>query len=311
MTETGAASPERLTHWIAFLVFSGISLGSIIEAISHQSESGQNTTKPEQIWAITSGSIVFLLTLTTVFMHFIPVTAMFIVGTRLEGVMSIVLIALWTAIVGVVTDAKYGLAVNSSGAVSNGNIYYFSWAGFFCSLHMVVSFLRSVYHIDIADHMRNRSTRLDLWSALLASSLIVLGCSVNVLSTSCVTDTINTIYCSRTKMGVGFGLLSSFFSLAMVAWKIATLGPPFLLETGVSITLILSNFVSVILLTSQQGPGAPLGNLYYFSWLSFLLSAIVLGGCFEDFNASKILSTTDSGVELSEDHDVDIEDDGI
>ena len=53
----------------------------------------------------------------------------------------------------------------------------------------------------------------------------------------------------------------------------------------------------VAYLTSDQGPGAPLGNLYYFTWGSFLSAFMLLASCFEDYQAAKGLGSTegDSG----------------
>lgn len=38
------------------------------------------------------------------------------------------------------------------------------------------------------------------------------------------------------------------------------------------------------ILSQQQG--APLGNLYYFTWASFLVSFLLFTSCFEDYNAA-------------------------
>ena len=34
----------------------------------------------------------------------------------------------------------------------------------------------------------------------------------------------------------------------------------------------------------QNGPGAELGNLYYFTWASFLTAFMLLANCVEDYN---------------------------
>ena len=44
--------------------------------------------------------------------------------------------------------------------------------------------------------------------------------------------------------------------------------------------------VGVGVITSQNGPGAELGNLYYFTWAAFLTSFMLLASCVEDYNAA-------------------------
>jgi hypothetical protein len=56
-----------------------------------------------------------------------PITSILIVGTKIEGILCCILSIFWVATVSVVTDSRHGLAVDESGAVSNGNLYYFSW----------------------------------------------------------------------------------------------------------------------------------------------------------------------------------------
>jgi hypothetical protein len=39
----------------------------------------------------------------------------------------------------------------------------------------------------------------------------------------------------------------------------------------------------VAFITSADGPGAPIGNLYYFTWISFLSSVFIVSKCYEDY----------------------------
>lgn len=40
-------------------------------------------------------------------------------------------------------------------------------------------------------------------------------------------------------------------------------------------------------LTSEEGPGAPLGNLYYSSWIAFCLYFYVAASCLEEIQAAR------------------------
>lgn len=62
-------------------------------------------------------------------MHLSPVFSNYIVGTKLEGIVTIILAAFWAATVSVVANASTGLAVKedagSNNTIFNGNLYYF------------------------------------------------------------------------------------------------------------------------------------------------------------------------------------------
>ena len=42
-------------------------------------------------------------------------------------------------------------------------------------------------------------------------------------------------------------------------------------------------------ITSELGPGAPIGNIYHFSWFSFLLTFLLGSSCYEDYQAAKAI----------------------
>lgn len=57
---------------------------------------------------------------------------------------------------------------------------------------------------------------------------------------------------------------------------------PYLMEVGIVFWLFLLYLFEVAFITDNSGPGAPLGNLYYFSWISFLLTIAIANACHED-----------------------------
>lgn len=230
-------------------------------------------------------------------MHFNAVTSLFIVGTKLEGCLCVLLAAFWAGTVAVVADARHGLAVNEKGAVSNGNLYYFSWAGFICSVTLLTSYLRSAFQIDVAGEIRSRSARLTTWSAHMACSLIVMGASANIFQNDCIEANVGYVFCRRTKLGIGLGAVGTVLALIIVAMKIATAKSPFLVEATFSFILVVAYAFGVAYITSEQGPGSPLGNLYYFTWGAFLSSFMLIASCYEDYNAAKNItsSTTEGG----------------
>ena len=166
--------------------------------------------------------------------------------------------------VAVVTDSRHGIAVDEYGAVENGNLYYFSWAGFVTSVTLLVSYLQHVFGVDVAGEIRTRSVRLTTWSAVLATSLVVMGSSANFYDTSCGGgggDDGNgggngalEGKCKRAIFGITLGALTTLASVGVVGLKIATSKVSFLVEAAGSFLMVILYGFGVVILTSQNGP---------------------------------------------------------
>jgi len=183
-----------------------------------------------------------------------------------------------------VANAATGLAVDSKkdNTIVNGNLYYFSWAGFVTSILLVVSYLRGVFGVDVYGEVQNRAARLTLWAGFLACQLVVMGSSANILGEDCSSDT-NSSYCRRTRFGIAVGAIGTIFCLGVVAMKMLTRIAPFVVEGVLALFLCILNGFGVAFLTSGEGPGSPIGNLYYFSWLSWLCSFMLLTNVYNDY----------------------------
>ena len=164
----------------------------------------QDSTRNHK-YAVALSSATFILSLIVVVMHLSSVSSIRIVNTPLEGFLCLIFLGLQAATVAVVTEPNNNLAVmpvsaGGGGGVINGNLYYFSWAGFVMSVIISVSYFRSMYHIDVAGEIRSRSARLIYWAILLAASLVVMGSSANIFDADCSATEENRLmkYCNRT-----------------------------------------------------------------------------------------------------------------
>lgn len=295
MTDT--RSP-RFGQWVASLIFSTISLGSVVEVTKDKNFTADSI--PAEKWSVASSAIKFVITLIVVCMHMNPISSILVVGTKIEGGIIVILVALWISTVAVVTDSRHGIAVDEYGAVENGNLYYFSWAGFMTSIVLLVNYLQQTFGLDVAGGIRNRSVRMTTWSALLATSLVVMGSSGNFYDTSCGGND-QKVRCDRAVFGIILGAISSLVSVGIVGMKIATRKAPFLLEALGSLLLVVLYGFGVAILTSQNGPGSALGNLYYFTWASFLESFLLLTSCFEDYSEAASAQDTTSSADIQGD----------
>lgn len=186
-------------------------------------------------------------------MHMNPISSILVVGTKIEGAVIVILVALWISTVAVVTDSRHGIAVDEYGAVENGNLYYFSWAGLMTSIILFVNYLQQAFGLDVAGGIRNRSVRMTTWSAVLATSLVVMDASASYYDASCGGVGQN-LKCDRAVFGIVLGAVSSLFSVVIVGMKIATRRAPFLLEAVSSFLLVVLYGFGVAVLTSQNGP---------------------------------------------------------
>jgi len=280
--EAGTRSP-RFLSWMAFLVFSCIVLGSVIQAAEQNQQ--RNSSVSETKWAVACAALTFIFTFVAVVAHFVIIFSICFVGTKVEGLMIILLIAFWASGVKVITDPQNGLAVTNDGAIENGNLYYFSWAGLVCSIMLLTSFLKSVYSLDLAGEINTRSARLNFWSGFMICSLIVMGASANVWDLNCSAGYEGTSYCRRTVLGIVLGAVGAVMSLYVVAMKIATRRTFFVVESLFSALMVLCYAFGVALITAERGPGSAIGNLYYFTWASFLLAFVLCSSLYEEYHS--------------------------
>ena len=115
----------------------------------------------------------------------------------------------------------------------------------------------------------------------MACQLVVMGASANIFDKDC--SDASTAYCRRTKFGISLGAIGTAFALIVVAMKMLTSIAPFVVEGVLALILCIMNGFGVAFLTSAQGPGSPIGNLYYFSWLSWLCSFMLLASVYDDY----------------------------
>ena len=289
-----------------------ITMGSAVSVKKSESQANAKTRNAE--WAVFCSAFSFTVTGIVSLMHMSPMFSGYIIGTKLEGIITILLAAFWAATVSVgtlfvctvtrriipfsrpshfflcinsdtVANAATGLAVDSDkdNTIVNGNLYYFSWAGFVTSILLVVSYLRGVFGVDVYGEVKNRAARLTLWAGFLACQLVVMGASSNILDKDCSSYDSSSSYCRRTKFGISVGAIGTSFCLCVVAMKMLTTVAPFVVEGVLALFLCILNGFGVAFLTSAEGPGSPIGNLYYFSWLSWFCSFMLIAGVYNDY----------------------------
>jgi hypothetical protein len=227
----------------------------------------------------------FVVTVVVVMMHISPVASLFFVNTRIEGIVCFVMIGLWSALVAAISDTNNGLAVDGDGSVTFGNLYYCGWGGFLCAVMLFLSYLKSVYFIEVNEELRLRSDRLNLWFGFLVASIVLTSSAANVFDHECLaTDRYGTKFCNRTILALVDGGVGAGLSLVTIGMKLSTGVAPWSVELALSTVLFLSNCFSMGLVTAEEGPGSRIGNLFYFSWLCLIFPFMLLSSTVEFVN---------------------------
>lgn len=279
---------KRLKLWMIYLVISFVVMAASIESKADTGDSNNEYDSDKRganrKWCIAASAVTFATTIIILGVHFLSNFP--IIGGKVEGLSIFVSVVFWVVIVVVASEPNTGVAIDAvTGSVTNGNIYYFSWGGFLTSIVLFFSYLKDTINVYVSNELA--ASRFKWWATLLASSIVVIGSSASKFDRECTASDKNTTLCSRTILGLVLGIVGTLLSLAFVAMTISGGRVSFMVESGAGLLLFILNAFGVAFITSDKGPGAPLGNLYYFSWLSFILSFFVLSGCYEDYQTAK------------------------
>jgi hypothetical protein len=107
------------------------------------------------------------------------------------------------------------------------------------------------------------------------------------------------------------GAIGTAFALGVVAMKMLTSIAPFVVEGSLALFLCILNGFGVAFLTSGQGPGSPIGNLYYFSWLSWFCSFMLLSSVYDDYKNGGMVGNQEGDIKSNGDVPVETIEDGL
>ena len=297
-----ARRSPRQRWWTGLFLASLVALGSTLEAVRLQRRYAPPTAAQER----TVGAVVALFGVAfgALALRATPRTARRVRGTKLELALILVATGGACAAAGAATDPAAGLAVNAAGGVSFGNLYYSAWASVGCGAGLLASFLRTERGLDVAGEVRARGPRFRLHAALIVATLIVMGSSAAIYDARCdgedeEVDWQRSAFCRRAAFGVSAGCIGCVFSFAVVAMRLSCMErengevPPnqlvFTVECLSSLILVSFYGFGVAYITSEEGPGAPIGNLFYATWITFGLTFFVALSCFEEFRAAALV----------------------
>jgi hypothetical protein len=164
------------------------------------------------------------------------------------------------------------IAVNQNGAIRNANLYFFSWGAFFTALFAFVHIMQNVYKVG-AGGTKNTKFTSGPWVFLIATSLIAMSSAARIFKSRDCQDLGDDSQCRRLKYAFSLGAISGILSFIWLLW-----GARFhmMVDTCLSLLmLVLWCFAVAYTTFGDDAPAYDLGNLYFSSWISFVISCKV------------------------------------
>lgn len=256
--------PCRLPTWIALTLFSLIALLSILD------ESHSNQRSFPETWGIVLSSISLGLASLATLAHLGNDLRDNFVASKIELFFILAITVSWILNIPVLMDANNDLALEES-IVVDANLYFSSWLAFCCSLSMCASFGRGKLGEDTLTRYHAR-----YWLCLFISSLVAMSAALRILNNEKGCASRNNVpkQCNQLRLGIALSIVSAVISAAIVMFasfaKNKSLPSALLLLASILVLVLWS--VLVAYLTFQNGPGSKIGNLFFATWVSCILS---------------------------------------
>jgi uncharacterized membrane protein (UPF0136 family) len=196
-------------------------------------------------------------------------------------VQAVLIMAFWGAGLPVIMNPNNTIAVDALGFVENANLYFFAWMSLAAIVFIFGSLAQEYSGVSVRDVAPN--SKNGLWYGLCASSIVVMATSVRLFTSRHCSDSLegSTRYCKRTKFSISVGAVS-FVASAVVAYLLSMGLSGFIEFIACCVLLFLWCF-GVGFTTFGSAPGATIGNLYFASWVSFIIIVILFGQAFRSF----------------------------
>jgi uncharacterized membrane protein YczE len=278
-SSTGAAvelnttdAHHRFPAWISLSVFSAVCLAAL--------QSQRNKEDGEETWAVSVILISVLLSFIAVCFYLCH--RELFVGEFPETIAVLLLVGFWAGGLPTIMNPSNNIAVSTASGifapfVQNANLYFFSWLSFGATVLLAASLAQEKSGVDLAGETI-RKPKVALWYGLMASSLVVMGTAVRALRSSNCDLNDDNEYCRRSKFAISMGVIG-FFIAGCLAWAtLRTAGVmPLLGEAFFTAVQVALWSFGVGYVTFGDAPGSSIGNLYFSTWICFILSVFLFG----------------------------------
>lgn len=203
------------------------------------------------------------------------------------------MLAFWGAGLPVIMNPGNAIAVAGE-TVIDANLYFFSWLSFASVLYLSGSLAQDNVGIDVT----KTPPKAARWYGLCASSLVVMGASIRLFKQEDCNNGSQEL-CKRTKFAISAGTIG-FFAAVVMTYLTSQGGLAIIIETAATMILLALWCFGVGYITFGSAPGSQIGNLYFATWISFIICVFLFGQCFREVVGAR---QTNSAAQKNGDHD--------
>jgi len=262
MAEEENNKGNRFVGWFASAVFSTIAL----VAITSDMDGNLKEQDKENKWAISAVIVALTMSALAVFAH---IAKDRFVGTIVEGGLATIALAMWASSLSALMNPDNDLATSGPlASISNANLYFFSWGSFMASLTVFLKYLSDAHQVG------RGSFDFTGWGSFAATSFIVMAVAVRIWKELNCKDLDNKL-CNRTEFAFVLGAISGLFA---AIWTFIGSRLPKLVNGILALCFLAAWVCGIVFLTFGgvgKAPAHELGNLYFFTWGSFIVSCFL------------------------------------
>eukprot|EP00978_Attheya_sp_CCMP212_P017674 scaffold47360_cov46-Attheya_sp.AAC.1 len=259
---------KRFNTWCVLFVLSLITLGSVLD----QGEESVGAGRWRTVVALSSISAIVACIMVS--LHFISGLSKKISGKTPEGIVVSLVLILWCIGLPIIMNPSNDFAVTSF-AITNANLYFSAWGAFLAVVFIFGSFLQEYKIMDVSELSAKAHPMLIKWVLLMTASVIVLASAIKIYKddiVGCGRDK-STTTCQRTIYAISLGVIGSVLALSAAGlYKFYEVKPPLAIESAFAFVAVVLYCVGVAYVTSPNGPGRSVGNLYLSIWFGFIIS---------------------------------------
>ena len=251
----------------------------------------------DQWFIIIAPTVVAILCIIQFAMCLGPISYIVIASNVIGGSLSILMFVIWLIDLIISMHSERSWAVNAIGDIKIANLYYFTWASIVTAGLNMSAFVVKMLKIKEKDY------KTAVWFTMVKVCFVILGASFHIwhnIQGSCTFKNIGSgaiDFCGRTVFAIIVSLLGMTLSGAVMLTRLLLkcccpdLVSPHIrshVEMILSAFLVLLFGVALALITGIGGPGQSVGDLFYASWLAFLVSLGIAMTCYSDIKREEL-----------------------
>jgi hypothetical protein len=250
----------------------------------------------DQWFIIIAPTFVAILCIIQFAMCLSPMSYILVASCLIGGSLSILMFVIWLIDLIISMHSERSWSVNAIGDIKIANLYYFSWASIFTAgTNMSMFFIKML-------KVKEKDYKTAAWFAMVKVCFVILGASFHIwhnIQDSCTFKDIGSgaiDFCSRTMFAIIVSLVGMALGGAVTLSRLSIkcCCPDFSPHIRSHVEMILSAFlvllfgVALALITGIGGPGQSVGDLFYASWIAFLVSLGIAMTCYGEIKRHEL-----------------------